>query len=58
MLRCHVAQEQSLAVDKEKEIDIRTKHNFARLKVYSLFKLLRDDGNAEGLESDPISIAR
>ena len=49
MCRCHVAQEQSLAVEK---------HNFARLKVYCLFELLCDHGNTEGLESDPISTAR
>ena len=31
--RCHVAEEQSLAVNKEKEIDKRKKHNYARPKV-------------------------
>ena len=37
-LRCHVAEEQSLAVDKEKEIDKKKKH-FARPEVYFLFEL-------------------
>ena len=57
--KCHVAEDQILALDKEKQIDKRKKkRSFERSKVFSLFELLRDHGHTEGLESGLISIAR
>ena len=57
--RCNVAEDQILAVNKEKQIGKRKKkRSFARPKVCSLFELLRDHGYTEGLESGLISTAR